>query len=289
MERDIWRVMVAALWRLPRTRDRRQLYSDREVLAILFWAALHDRSINWACRRSSWPTQAWRRRLPDQSTMSRRLREPRILGVLELVLRLVQEGWDDGDDLALLDGKPLAVNSFSQDRDASNGWGAGQHQRGYKLHALTANARRLIAHRVEPMNVPESTVAAGLLREAGVREGTLVLGDASYDTNPLHEVARSCGLQLLAPRRKPGTSLSDGHRQDPGRVLSTTLLEGDPEIARWQRGHRAAVEHYFAGLSAAGLHALPPWVRTLPRVRVWVAAKLALNAARIARNRTGVA
>ena len=38
---------------------------------LCFLVALYDRSINWACQRGHWPFQAWRRRLPDQSTMSR--------------------------------------------------------------------------------------------------------------------------------------------------------------------------------------------------------------------------
>jgi hypothetical protein len=46
------------------------VYDNRTVIAVLLWAALHDRPIVWACQRSSWPVQAWRRRLPDQSTMS---------------------------------------------------------------------------------------------------------------------------------------------------------------------------------------------------------------------------
>ena len=46
MERDQWRRICAALRALPRTRDGRQLYSDADILAILCWAAQHDRSIN---------------------------------------------------------------------------------------------------------------------------------------------------------------------------------------------------------------------------------------------------
>lgn len=295
MERDIWRVVVAALKKLPRTWSRKQRYSPAEVLAVLFWAALHDRSIFWACQRTNWPMQAWKRRLPDQSTMSRRLRAPRVLHDLQLVLDILQRDFDDGDNSTLrLDGKPAMVSIFSADDDATKGWGAGVYARGYKFHALVANSIRLVGSSVEPMNVAESTTAQRLLDEAAKRgripDGALVLADASYDSNPLHEVAQLNNAQLLAPRRRPGTGLSRSRKQTAGRVLSTLLLEGDPELAKWQRGKRAAVEHYFSGLSAAaGLHALPPWVRTLTRVRVWIAAKVALNAARIAKNRNAVA
>lgn len=295
MERDIWRVIMAALRRLPRRCSSGQRYANREVLAVLLWAALHERSILWACQRAHWPVQAWRRHLPDQSTMSRRLRRPDLLDDLRWLLHAVQDAFDDGDDRTLrVDGKALAVGSFSDDPDAADGWGTGQHQRGYKLHALVANARRLVDFKVEPMNTQESVVAGELLRSAAragrIGRGGLVLADASYDSNPLHGVARRCGVQLLAPRRRPGTGLSKGHAQQPGRVLSMRLLEGDPRMRRWARSARAVVEHYFAGLSAAaGLHTLPSWVRTLPRVRAWVAAKLVLNAARIARSLVKIA
>lgn len=286
MERDNWRVIVAALRRLPRRSSRGQRYSNREILAVLMWAVLHDRAIDWACRRSSWPVQAWRRRLPDQSTMSRRLRHPSVLADLEALLRLLQGTDDSGSPFVLTDGKPLAVSIFSQDTDAKVGWGAGKHERGYKLHVLASNARRLCVHEVLPMNTPEALATAMLLERADarglLRGKTVLLADASYDTNPLHAAAARVGLLMLAPRRLPHKGLAANRAHDIGRVISMTVLEGGPEFAAWQKRARAPVEHYFAGLvTGAGLHALPPWVRTLTRVRVWVAAKIALNASRL--------
>ena len=70
MERDIWTRMMAALKRLPPTRPRNAVYTHGQILAVLLWAALHDRPVSWACERGNWPMQAWRRALPDQSTMS---------------------------------------------------------------------------------------------------------------------------------------------------------------------------------------------------------------------------
>jgi len=284
MERGTWRVVAAALKRLPRRCWAGQQYSSAQVLAVLLWAALHERSILWACQRAHWPVQAWRRRLPNQSTMSRRLRTPEVLADLVTLLHLIQEGFDDGDDSILrVDGKALGISVFSDDADAARGWGAGEVQHGYKVSVIAANARRLVGYRVEPMNTPESKVAEELVRTCPrERPGAVLLADASYDTNALHAAASRRGVRMLEPRRRPGTLLSKGQEQDPGRVWSLLLMEGDPQLARWQRANRVAVEHYFAGLTAAGLYALPPWVRTLPRVRVWVGAKIALNAARIA-------
>ena len=42
MERDIWLVIVAALRRLPRRCSAGQRYTNRDVVAVLLWAALHD-------------------------------------------------------------------------------------------------------------------------------------------------------------------------------------------------------------------------------------------------------
>lgn len=299
MERSTWRVVTAALKKLPRRCSRGQQYSSKAVLAVLLWAALHDRSILWACRRHHWPVQAWRRRLPDQSTMSRRLREPEILADLSTLLEIIQDRFDpgnvdDGDaSLVRVDGKPLAINMYSADPDARKGWGAGEVQRGYKFHGLVANAKKLLGYDVEPMNTPEAEVAERLLDDAARRgrlpQAAVVLADASYDTNPLHAAARRCGARLLGPRRRPDQGISKSHEQDPGRMLSLLLMEADPVLAHWQRSERTPVEHYFAGLTAAGLHTLPPWVRTLTRVRVWVGAKVVLNAARLARLENQVA
>ncbi len=79
MERELWRSVTRAIRRLPRWWPRGAVYDNRQVLAVLLWASLHGRSVSWACQRGHWPVQAWRRALPDQSTMSRRLRDQRLL------------------------------------------------------------------------------------------------------------------------------------------------------------------------------------------------------------------
>ncbi|MCR9076824.1 MAG: hypothetical protein NXI07_12375, partial [bacterium] len=64
MERELWIVIRRGLRALPRRRVRNAVYTDEQVLAVLLWAALHQRPVSWACKRSSWPVQAWRRKLP---------------------------------------------------------------------------------------------------------------------------------------------------------------------------------------------------------------------------------
>src|SRR5262249_34111404 len=136
MDPELWRIIAAALKRLPRRRPRGGLYSNADILALLLWAAAHERPVSWACRRASWPMQAWRRALPDQSTMSRRLRDPALPADLDALLRLLDPPRGAAPSTLIIDGKALQVSEMSGDRDAVTGWGAGRYARGYKLHAL---------------------------------------------------------------------------------------------------------------------------------------------------------
>ncbi len=109
--------------------------------------------------------------------------------------------------------------------------------------------------------------------------GSVVLADASYDSNPLHAVAARRGATLLAPRRKPGRGLGH-HPQEPGRLRSILVLEGDGRKRR-QAARLRSVERFFGWLTGIGGGSPPAWVRTLPRIRRWIIAKLAiLNAQR---------
>ena len=283
MERELWRVIRSGLRRVPRWWPRNASYSNREILAVLLWAALHNKPICWACLRSSWPLQAWRRRLPDQSTMSRRLRDPDVWGDLRRLIDEVQRDLGVTGTL-VVDGKPLPVSNVSGDPDAARGWGAGIYARGYKLHAIIDRSRRLIDFDVRPLNAAESEVAASMAAGLRVRAGVM-LADASYDSNRLYAACESRGIQLLAPRKKPGTSISRVSRNAPSRIRSIEILEGTNRgPARLHDRKRRSIERFFGTLAtpSTGLYALPPWVRRTTRVRHWVAAKLAINAARIA-------
>lgn len=279
MERDLWKQIVPALRRLPRRRPRNAVFHSQQILAVFLWAALHDRPVSWACRRSSWSPAAWRRKLPDQSTMSRRLRDPSVEEDLSQLLHHLQRALAPSSTLAV-DGKALTVPNRTMDTEARNGWASGGYSRGYKLHAIIDASHRLLAFDVHPMNTGESVVARQMVERLEASPGTVLLGDSAYDSNPLHAACFTRGCRLLAPRRKPGTSVSQGHRQHPMRLESIRMLESDnpPPITR----ERQTIERYFSRLTVAGgLFALPPWVRRLRRVRTWVAAKLAINAARI--------
>lgn len=289
MERGLWTLVTRSLRVVPRRRPLRTRYTNREILAVLLWAALHDRSILWACRRSSWPASAWRRRLPDQSTMSRRLRDPALVDDLTPLLTHLQRHLPEGTAL-IVDGKPLPVSAFTSDPDAAQGWGAGRHRHGYKLHAIIDDAHRLIAWALRPMNDAECTVAAGLIASADPHAvaGKVLLADASYDSNPLHEACEKAGVRLVAPRRRPGLGVCKNRRHHPQRLACREAFERgeDGALAELHRKVRPTIERFFGTLATwgGGLWGLPAWSRRLHRVTLWVGAKLALDAARRARN-----
>lgn len=285
MERELWRKIVWGLKRLPRWWPRGAVYDNRVVVAVLLWAAMHDRSVTWACQRRNWPVQAWRRRLPDQSTLSRRLRDPRLLEDLERVVTILQRHLPRTSTL-IVDGKPLSVSVFTGDEEAKLGWGAGRHARGYKLHALVDASQRLVSWIVHPMNHAECTAARELIEKASrrnqLRPDDLVIGDSSYDSNPLHAAAAALKVRLVAPRRRPELGLATNRRHHPSRLASIAFTERDPDARPLMKRVRTQVERYFGSLATVGggLIALPAWARRLHRVRAWVGAKLALNAAR---------
>jgi len=294
MERERWRIIVAALKRVPPTRPRNAVYTDVQIVAVLLWAALHDRPVSWACQRCNWPMQAWRRVLPDQSTMSRRLRQAATGELLLVILMVLQRALGETDVL-VVDGKPLELSDNTRDPDARTGRGAGRFSKGYKLHLiLDARAQAVRAYRVHPLNVGETTTAARLLRwsRTPIRRGSWLLGDRLFDSNPLHAAAHRRGCQLVAPRQKPGKGVTRWG-QHPGRLESIRLTEGSGR-AVWEQvlePQRTSIERFFGTLACAGggMATLPPWVRRLHRVRVWVGAKLIINAARIAHRREVVA
>lgn len=290
MERELWRWIARTLKAAPRTRPRNAVYTDSQIAAVYLWAVLHDRPVSWACRRENWPMQAWRRELPDQSTMSRRMRRPEMRSLMRDLLERIQRTFDRGEVL-IVDGKGLHIGPQSRDPDAHAGYAAGRIGKGYKLHLiLDAQSQAVVAHETHPMNIAEPTTAAELMRDASSRipPKSLLLGDCAFDSNPLHAAAHTRDCQLIAPRHRPRTGLSN-QKHHPNRFESMRFTEGTDEMVWRQTLHpiRVGIERFFGALASAsgGLIALPAWVRRLHRVRLWVAAKLIVNAARIAARR----
>jgi hypothetical protein len=206
--------------------------------------------------------------------MSRRLGTTEVQRLLHLIeqhlLDLRQNGF-----VNVVDGKPLVIGSHSKDPDGA--WGrAGRGQaKGYKLHAIYGSAPLPRCWEITPMNVGEPDTAAGLLPTS--KGGGYLLGDKQYDSNPLHDAALRTGYQLVAERKRPQAGL--GHRRhSPGRMRSMELLQNT--FGKLLYRCRDDIERNFGWLTshAGGLLPLPSWVRRLPRVRLWVQAKLIIHA-----------
>lgn len=297
MERELWRILYWMVLSVDNCWAARAVgYSDGVIVCTYLWAAVHDRPTCWACDERNWPLDEplpFGGAIPSQPTISRRLRTT---GVTELLARVQRQFLDAAVDAGammlfkMIDGKPLPVGGHSTDPDARWGEGVRGLAKGYKLYAIWAAASPVpIAWEVRAMDAAEKTVARVLiprLADASPGGGYLV-GDGIYDSNPLHDLAADPAVdhQLVARRRYPGTGL--GHRRhSPKRLRSIELLEGGGAFGAALHHARDGIERKFGNLTGfgAGLQPLPAWVRRPWRVRLWVQAKLLVNAARIIRN-----
>lgn len=76
MEHEAWSILRVALRDASRSRSdsNHHTYCTALIVRVYLWAALHDRPVSWACRPSAWDDRTRPKALPNQSTMSRRLR-----------------------------------------------------------------------------------------------------------------------------------------------------------------------------------------------------------------------
>ena len=84
MERERWEKVYRLLVALD-THAFRGVFQAAAVLAVYFWAVIHDRPVSWACQRVNWTGGVPFCKLPSQPTMSRRLRQPDVLALLTAV------------------------------------------------------------------------------------------------------------------------------------------------------------------------------------------------------------
>jgi hypothetical protein len=281
MERELWPPLYPALRAVAKDFCQKYVsYHPWVLVAVLCWAAVHDRPLSWACNPRHWSTTRLRpARIPSAATLSRRVDGLAVGAFLRLVEQPLRER-GDRRLLALLDGKPLPVSGVSKDREARWGRGAGGKAKGYKLHTLWSAGRPVPeAWELTPLNEAESVVARRLLRQApGVG---YVLADGNYDSGPVFDEAAAQGYQLVAPLPK---NAGQGHRpQSAPRLRCRDLLQG--EFGRGLYALRGQIERTYGNAVsfAGGLGPLPAWVRGRARVRSWVWAKLLINAVRIAK------
>ena len=258
-------------------------FSVADVLVVYLWAVIHDRPMSWAVDKDNWPPELCPACLPSQSTLSRRMRRS---DIVELMTE-VERQWSATTHPSLnivktLHAKPLAVSGVTKDRDATYGRGAGGMQKGYKFFTVWPNGPLPIAWALAGMNKSEKTIARDLI--PGLPGGGYLLGDAEYDSNPLHDLAHEHNHQLLTPKRRKKGGLGH-HRHSPYRLRSIELMQ--QPFGKSLFKFRRQIERNFGNLTSfgGGLICLPAWVRRFHRVRNWVHAKLLINAARWIRNK----
>jgi hypothetical protein len=273
MERELWMQLYWIAARLDNGWTN-GWYRAWEIVVVYLWAVIHDRPTSWACDWRNWPSGTLGR-LPPQCTMSRRLRSRGVQALLQKV-----EAELGGDPrrwwVQRMDSKPLPIGPHSKDADAKYGRAGRGYARGYKLHVIWGGGPLPSAWRIEPMNVGDAPAARRLVAELP-GDGYLV-GDKQYDSNPLHWAA-SPHYQVVAAQQRPGKAL--GHRRHaPSRLHALELLARP--FGQALLHYRNDIERLFGGLTnfAAGLSPLPNWVRRPHRVRLWVQAKLLINAIR---------
>lgn len=280
MEHRLWKAIVAALATLDNPRAKGCDYSDDRIVEVYYWAVICDRPTSWACCRSNWPLHLRRLKLPSPAAMSRRLRTPSVLALLDALERRVVAPKGPGL-FRVIDGKPLPIGGCSKDKQAGYGRAAGGKAKGYKLHALVGGDGSVAGWRVAPMNKDERVMGARLLEAAPPEVAGYIVADANYDSNKLHALCDGHGGRQLVTPRRYGPDKGTGHRkQAAGRKRCIALVERPfPACARRLLRDRAQVEREFGNLTNwwGGLSGLPAWVRTHRRVRRWVQAKLVLT------------
>lgn len=279
MERELWKSLYMLALELDNPwGDWR--YSTADVLAVYFWAVVHDRPTSWAAVPENWPDDLRIFLMPPQSTLSRRLRRPQTVILMTAVEQHLLALIAVANCLVyVMDGKPLAVSGVSKDPDAGYGRGAGSFQKGYKLHAVWGRGPMPVAWALTPMNTAETLMARHLI--PSLLGGGYLLGDTHYDANLLYDMATKQGFQLLARKPKSRGRGGLGHRrQSPARLRSIHLLT--TEFGHLLFNQRNAIERQFGTLTCfgGGLGPLPAWVRRFTRVRNWVHAKLLIAGTR---------
>ena len=291
MELELWTELSQAIcdvqWKLAF--NPRHIHPTALIVRVHLWATLHDRPTVWGCNRKNWTAKTCPRKLPDQSTMSRRMRRDDFQRFLQ-ALQTRLNGKASSHLLKIIDGKPLELPNHTGDPDARWGRGVSRSSIGYKLHAICSGNPMPDAFVVTPLNGCEKQMAHRMIQRVG--GCGYLLGDAHYDASWLYDVCNYHHHLLVAPRAKAGTGIGH-HYQSAHRLRSIQLLETSADVNRFGPSlyqNRTRIERDFSQLVCfgGGLASLPPWVRRIWRVRNWVWAKLLINAARIRIQRTSV-
>jgi len=287
MELEFWTVLSGVISQVQMDFEihSRDVHPTGRIVRVHLWSVLHDRPTSWACQSKNWTSHNRPPELPDQSTMSRRMRR----ADFERFLARVGEGLNgmmQPSLLKIVDGKPLELPNHTKDRDAKWGRGVCRLSVGYKLHVIYSAAGVMPdAFVITALNVCEKQMAARMIGR--VKGAGYLIGDSHYDAGWLFDHCRYHGHRLLCPRAKPGTGLGH-HYQPPDRIRAIEMLESPAwvnDFGSQLYNQRTAIERSFSNATCfgGGLTTLPSWVRRIWRVRHWVHGKLLINAVRAKR------
>jgi hypothetical protein len=280
MERERWLRLYQQAVEISRRWRFGVRFNVSAIVGVYLWAVLHERPISWACQQVNWSRGCGFSRLPSQSTMSRRLQSAPVQQLLNLMEVAIKEATSPVEETAtkLIDAKPLPIGGYSKDPDARWGRATSGFAKGYKFYAIWGKAAVPDTWEIRSMNEHEQRLAEQMIPRLHTR-GRL-LGDSIYDSNSLHDLAFQHNLQLLAPRRRKRKTKRK-YKESPHRQIALAYLEG----GGWSTFHRERtdIERRFGNWTSfgGGMAPLPSWVRRLTRVRLWVQAKLLINADRI--------
>ena len=278
MDGHIWKEIYQAIRRADRSLarvGRRPTYTDGLIVGMYMWSVWHDRPLCWACDRRNYSSLFRPRRLPSVSQFCKRIHSERCDDILQY-LQTHLAGLESFTELSFIDGRAMRVGPYSKDREAKSGFAPGGMAKGYKLHAWATEDGRIPVWSVMPLNIGEKTVAGEMLCYG--RASGIVLADGGYDAGWLYDRVDNDGGLFITPLPK---NVGGGHRpQSRARLRAATYWSN---VGGYVYRERLRIEQFFAHLSAfgGGLGQLPPWVRTLRRVRRWIGAKLIIYHARL--------
>jgi hypothetical protein len=130
---------------------------------MYLWSVAHDRPMIWACQRSHYNALFRPRQLPSVSQFHRRVAGDRVRRILQRLHELIA-GTLCPTALHYVDGKALPIGPHTKDPDARLGYAGGTRLgRGYKLHVVATEDRRITCWGVRPMNEHEIPVAQRML------------------------------------------------------------------------------------------------------------------------------
>jgi len=280
MDRSEWILLKKRIRRAVNAvgRSRGVIYSDELILKLFFWAVAHDRPLCWACNRMSFGGGFRPRRLPSRSQFCKRIKSRRF----QAFLRWIHDDQTNHSQLSVfnyLDGKPLAVNKYSRDPEATIGFGAGQFQRGYKLHVLTTDDRKIASWSLQSLHKHEKNVARCIVEHLpSIRLNAIFMADGNYDSADFHkQIHRRGGFLWTKPRgiaEHPVTLRQMG----ASRRMLLHYWRTNPDWCAAFQHRRIHVEGTLSNLTCygGGLGPLPAFVRRKERVTRWVGAKIIL-------------